>query len=383
MNFLKAAVLVAGLAWTTEGRAQIAPVLSSTVGVDWTSNAEASPVGASDIVITQSHSVGIAGGGEGKALRGSLTLEETRFGRLWRENDWTATLALDGETALGAGAGLRGSLSLAYSEEGQVLATLAGPLGAVTPSLSGRAQVRLETRLHDAAVGIDLDYAGERPGDTRLEADIFPKERIRPVTDTVTVGLDMAHPVTDTLLLLGRAQYVTVLVSPDEQARFGRVPVDIGRVAAGVEIASPGAVVGLRGGFDAIFSRFPTMLVPYGLAEGRIGLGDGVELRAAFRVGADTEDPADGVVDWRLKARGSIVFTPTSGTELELAAFAAQRYSPLHDITIETETGAELLARLALAGGLMLEGRARYRYVEALAGDFSETRLGLRLAAVL
>lgn len=380
MNILGAAVLVTLVAIAGPARAQ--PVVSSTMEAGWTSNAEAAAGGTSDSYLTQTHTITLATDG----LRGTIAFEATRFSRLWRENDWTGSIALESKTRLAPQASLRGSLSFAYGEEGRSVETLSGPLGLVIPSLSGTASVRAETALGPVLIGLDLAYAAQRPGTTRFEADLVPANRTQARTDTLTAGIDIIAPVSPSVALAARAQYRKVLVSPDDQASFGRIPVSLVRLGGGVEFGAgmPTGVL-LRGGLDTILadSANSAVFAPYAEGQIRLQLSEIIALNANLLAGADAEDPADGLTDWRLEARAGLRLTPATGFAIDAALFTAQTRSPALDLTIETEHGAELIARWAARDSLTLEALARYRQVYGLAPTYDETRLALRISAAI
>lgn len=378
MNILRA-ILVATLL-PTPTLAQ--PILSSSIETGWTSNAEAAAGGTSDTYLTHTHSIALAAEG----LRGSIGFEGTRFSRLWRENDWTASVALEAETLLAPETNLRGSLALAYAEEGQSAASIWGPLGLVTPTLSGTASVRAETRLGDTLLGLDLAYAARRPGETQVEAGLVPDSRTEPRSDTITAGIDVIHSATPTLALAAGAQYRTVLVPEADQVALGRLPVSLARIGGGIDLGA-GAPTGLllRGGLDAILSdtAISPVFAPYAEAQARLQFTDTLALNAGLLAGADVEDPADGLADWRLEARTGLRLTPAPGVAIDAALFTAQKRSPALDLTIETEHGAEFIARWAALSGLSLEALARYRQVSGLAPTYEETRLALRISAAI
>ncbi|WMT87232.1 hypothetical protein NO932_01120 [Pelagibacterium sp. 26DY04] len=387
MNILRAAVLAIGLGLSAPATAQPAPSLASSAEAGWTSNVEGTADGGADFYITHTHSLGITTGEGDFALRGTIIFEDTRYGELWRENDWAASATLEAETRLGADTALRGSLLISYGEEGQSLATLAGPLGIVQPNLAALARLRAETALGDAIAGADFAYAAQRPGNARFEANLLPPARTEAVTDTLTAGLDLAYPLSPTAALAARAQYSAVLVSSDEQAAFVRFPLSIARLATGFDL-SDGAQSSatLRAGIDLLIpedTSIDSLLTPYAEFASELAVNEILTLATTLEAATDTEDPADGLADWRLKARGSILLTPAPQWALEAAGFAKQIHSPALDLLIETEHGAELIARWMPAGGLHLEALARYRRVEGLAPTYDETRIGLRISAAI
>ena len=375
MNLLRA--VFAAFLLATPASAQA--LLSSRVETGWTSNAEAAAGGASDLYVTQAHAIALAAPG----LRGTIGFEGTRFSRLWRENDWSASATLETETAIAPDAILRGSFALSHGEEGRSIATPLGPLGLVIPTLSGTASIRAETLLSGALFGLDLAYAGKRPGDTRFEANLLPQARTEPRTDTITAGVDLIAPITPLTALAARAQYRTVLVAPAERVAFGRLPVSVARFGGGVDFGSgtPTGIV-LRAGLDAIVSD-PALLAPYAEADARLGLSDVLALNASLLAGVDVEDPADSYADWRLEARAGLRLTPATGFAVDAALFVAQRRSAALELTLETERGAELIARWAALDGVALEALARYRQVTGLAPTYEETRLALRISAAI
>lgn len=386
MNFLRVAVLATWLG-ANPALAQTGPAISSSAETGWSSNVPGVAGGASDLYVTHTHSLGLAAGEGDFALRGTMLFEDTRYAELWRENDWSASATIETETRIGSATALRGSLILAYGEEGQSLATLAGPVGVTLPSLSGLARLRAETALGDAVLGADLAYGAQRPGQTRFEADLLAQARTEANTDTLVAGLDIAYPLAPTTALAARAQYSAVLVARNEQAAFARFPLSIARLAAGVDL-SDGArsSASLRAGFDLLIpedAAIDPILTPYTEFISQLQIDETLALAATVQAATDTEDPADGLADWRLTARGSILLTPAPQWAFETALFAKQIRSPALEVTIETEHGAELIARWMPLGGLRLEALARYRRVEGLAPAYEETRIGLRISAAI
>lgn len=260
MNILRAILAAAILCAPIPAFAQPAPVLSSTVETGWTSNAEGRAGGSADHYLTHAHSVGLSAAGEAFALRGALGFEQTRYHRLWRENDWIGTLSLDGEALLAPAALLRGSLKLSYEEEGHILSTDSGPVGLVSPTLRG--------------------------------------------------------------------QYSWLAVEPEDQQLYGRLPLSLARLAAGLQWDGG---LSLRAGFDAILPDNPllnALFVPYGEANIRLPLAQALTLAATLSAGADIDDPADGLADWKLKSRGSLALAIAPEFVLEVALFAARRAAP-------------------------------------------------------
>jgi hypothetical protein len=381
VNILRAAILLIGLAGGP-ALAQPAPTLSSSVEAGWTSNAQAIAGGTAETYLTTTHTIGLAMPGENFALRGAILFEDTRYGALWRENDWSTSLTLDAEARPLAETALRGSLILSYQEEGQAL----GPIGVTLPTLSALARLRAETALGGAILGADLAYGAARPGETRFEGGLLADTRTEPITDTIIAGLDIARPIAPGVALAARAQYLAVLVSADEHAIFARFPVSVARLATGFDLEDAAASLSLRGGIDAILPHdrsIDALATPHAALAAQLQLSDALTLAATFDAGAETEDPADGLADWRLKARGSILITPAPQWALEAALFIGQHRSPALDITIETERGGELIARWFPLGGLRLEALARHRRVEGLAPSYEETRIGLRISAAI
>lgn len=368
MNLLRA--VFAAFLLATPATAQT--LLSSRVETGWTSNAEAAAGGTSDLYVTHAQSIALAAPG----LRSTIGFEGTRFSRLWRENDWSASASLESETAIASDTVLRGSFALAYDEEGRAATTPIGLLGLVIPAVSGSAALRAETLIGAAMVGLDLAYAGKRPGETRFAADVLPQARTEPRTDTITAGIDVIAPVTPLMALAARAQYRTVIVAPAEQAGFGRLPVAVARFGGGIDFGSgtPTGIV-LRGGLDAVVSD-PALFAPYAEADARLGLSDLVALNASLFAGIDVDDPADSYADWRLEARAGLRLTPVSSLTVDAALFVAQTRSAALGLTLETGHGFELIARWAA-----LEALARYRQVTGIAPPYDETRLALRILA--
>lgn len=382
MNILRVAILATGLGMSGPALAQPAPTLSSSVEAGWTSNAQAIAGGTSDSYLTTTHTIGLAMPGEDFALRGAIFFEDTRYGVLWRENDWSTSLTLDADARPLPETALRGSLILSYEEEGQAL----GLVGVTLPTLSALARLRAETALGETIFGADLAYGATRPGETRFEGGLLPDTRTEAITDTIIAGLDIAYPIAPQIALAARAQYLVTLIPSDEQAIFARLPVSVARLAAGFELEDAAASLSLRGGIDAILPHnqsIDALATPHAALATQLQLSDTLTLAATFDAGAETRDPADGLADWRLKARGSILITPVPQWALEAALFAGQRRSPALDVTIETERGAELIARWMPLGGLRLEALARYRRVEGLAPAYDETRIGLRISAAI
>ena len=72
-----------------------------------------------------------------------------------------------------------------------------------------------------------------------------------------------------------------------------------------------------------------------------------------------------------------------SSLAVDAALFAARTRSAALGLTVESERGAELIARWAAFDGFALEALARHRQVTGLVPAYDETRLALRISASL
>lgn len=386
MNVLRLAILSAAALWPLAGVAQTPLTLSSSAEMSWTSNAEGAAGGSGDWRLTDSHTIGLEGGDGTVGLRASLGFEQTRYQRLWQHNEWAATAGLEADVTLAPNARLRGKFGLAYGEEGKLMATLLGPLGAVTPTLSAHAGLRLDTMAGTTGIGLSLGLEAVRPGQTRLEAGLAPPARLKAETLMASAGVELTHPFGPHATLAALAEWRGLLVGADDQAIYGRLPLNAVRLALGGQTGD-GAVasLGLRGGIDVLLPAIAGLeaaILPYGRAEAELAVLPGLTLRASLAAGADLADPADLYADWRLSGRAGLVLALMEGLEIEPSLFASQRRSAGLDVTIETEQGAALALRYGW-GHLGLAANLSHRRVTALAGPYDESRVGLRVDARL
>lgn len=384
MNILRAMAIIAlvGTAPVQAGEAVLHATSSVTGG--WTSNAQGRADGTDAYFIVHGHEIGLSGGGAGIGLRGAMGLEQTRYPGLPAENDWQGTAGLEAEAAMGPNARLRGSIALLYAEDGTALDTPGGLLGAVSPRIEGGVSLRHEAILENTTLGFHAAYDAVRPGLTRVEAALLAPQRIRARTDMLTAGVDLAHTLSPRAAMQAQIRWQGVHVDEDDQTRFGRFPLDVGRLASGIEIGDgQGTGIVLRGGIDALLPRLPGAshaILPHAEAEARLAIGPALALRAGFSAGVDIEAPADGLADWRLAARGGVVWSPLEGTEIETALFAGEVRSVGFDIGVESEWGGEIRARRKFAA-LLLDAGLVYRRVSGLAPAYDETRISLGVSA--
>lgn len=361
-------------------------MLSSKAVLGWTSNAEGRAGGAGDSFVQHSHTIGIDHGGNGYGLRGTLSFAETRYARLWQENDRELGLGLSGEWRVGPDTLGRATMSLAYHEEGQAIALGPGTIAATTPFLKGGMGLSVETRFGDMAVaaGIDLAFLGH--GETAFGAPVAP---LRTRADAWTVSGDMrlSHALSDAVAITGLLRGVIQTISDADQASYGRVPVRALRLAAGLESKIPlRAAFSLEAGADIVWAGsagIDMAALPYARSEMTLALGGGFDLTARLRTSLDFENPADGYADWLIEGRAGIGYAVAETMRLEAAVFASATRSVGFDIEHKRRLGGELAAEAALADGWTGRASISHARETGFAPGFDETRLAFTVTATL
>lgn len=365
---------------------QGAPILSSSVTLGWTSNAEGAPGGTSDIFVRHSHKLGFADSGDDYALRGSLTLGETRYNRLWQENDREIGLDLAGEWRVAPETSARLNFILGYNEEGQAITLGTDLVGATTPILRGSLGVEVESQLGSTLVVAGLNYGSLIHGDTWFSALANP-QRMRADTGTLSGDIRLVQPLSETLAMTGLVRGLVQSTSSGDQAFYGRIPARVLRLAAGIEAKIPlRAAFSLEAGADIVWTEVAghgVAILPYARSEMMLALGGGFDFSTSLRTSLDLETPADGYADWKIKGRAAIGYAIAQTVRLEAAILASATRSIAFDIEHKSQLGGEISVETTF--GNAFSGRASLRHTKntRFSDAFDETRLGVTLAATI
>ena len=361
--------------------------LRSKATLGWTSNAEAMAGGQADVVIEHSHSAGFTHSGEGFALRGALNFAETRYRRLWQENDREAGGELVLETVLTPESLVRAELALALHEEGQAIPTPAGLITARTSYLKGRAELEFHARFSEALAVLGLRYGTARHGETTFDHPAFAPFRTRADTTTIQGDLRLSHRLDEQVALTGLLMGFAHMIPERDERDYGRIPLRALRLAVGIEAAFPlRSSFTLEAGADIGWTEragLEPFIVPYMRSETTLALAAGFDLRTTLGTRLDLENPADGLADWVLEGRTAIGRAVGQSARLEAALFASAARSLGFDIEHKNTLGAELSAQTALGDNFSARAAFSHAVHSGLAPSYEETRLGLTLAAAI
>ncbi|WP_157970017.1 hypothetical protein [Pelagibacterium sediminicola] len=361
--------------------------LGSEATLGWTSNAEAMAGGGSDMVVEHSHSAGFTHSGKGFALRGALNFAETRYRRLWQENDRQAGAELVLETALSPESLMRAELALTLHEDGQAIWTSVGFLAAQTPYLKGRAELEFHAGLGEALAVFGLRYGTTRHGETAFDHPALVPFRTRADTTTIQGDLRLSHRLDEHAALTGLVMGFAHMIPEADRRDYGRIPLRALRLAGGIEAVLPlRSSFTLEAGADIVWMERAEpgpFIVPYMRSETTLALAAGFDLRTMLGTRLDLENPADGLADWVLEGRAAIGRAIGLSARLEAALFASAARSLGFDIEHKNTLGAELSARTALGDNLSVRAALSQAVHSGLAPSHEETRLGLTLAAAI
>lgn len=361
--------------------------LRSEATLGWTSNAEAMAGGQSDMVVEHSHSAGFTHSGEGFALRGALNFAETRYQRLWQENDRQAGAELVLETRLSSDSLVRAELGMTLHEEGQALPTPAGLIAARTPYLKGRAELEFHARFGEALAILGLRYGTARHGETTFDHPAFAPFRTRADTTTIQGDLRLSHRLDEHAALTGLVMGFAHMIPEPDRRDYGRIPLRSLRLAGGIEAALPlRSSFTLEAGTDIVWTERAEpgpFIAPYMRSETTLALAAGFDLRTTLGTRLDLENPADGLADWVLEGRAAIGRAVGQSARLEAALFASAARSLGFDIEHKNTLGVELSARTALGDNFSARAALSHAVHSGLAPSYEETRLGLTLAAAI
>lgn len=360
--------------------------VSSKATLGWTSNAEGAAGGTGDNFIEHSHALGFSHSAGDHALRGSLSFGETRYARLWQENDRQIGADLAGEWHVAPDMTARATLALAWHEEGQAIAFGPDIVAATTPFLKGSIGFEIESRFGGTLLAAGVSHAVLAHGSTRFSAPFTPL-RSRADAAVWSGDLRLSHALGETVSLTGLVRGAVQTISREDQALYGRLPVRALRLAAGLDVAIP-----LRAGFileagaDIVWTEragIDTGILPYARSEMTLGLGGGFDLTTRLRTSLDFETPADGYADWIIEGRAAIGYAVSQTARLEAAILASATRSVGFDIEHKRQWGGELSAQSALGEHFDVRASIGHMKNSGFAPDYDETRLGLRLAATL
>jgi hypothetical protein len=361
-------------------------ILTTSATPGWTSNAEGMAGGQGDIFVEHSHSIGFARDMGDIALRGGLSLGETRYSRLWQENDRQIGAELSGRWRIASDMLARTTLALEWHGEGQAISTGFGVTAATTPFLKGHLGAEIESRFGDTRVATGFSYSSLTHCDTQIDA---PIATVRTRADATVLGADLrlSHPVTATLAITGLARGLIQTISETDQTLFGRTPVRVIRLAGGLVANIPlRAAFELEAGADIVWSDragVEVSIMPYGRSEMTLALGHGFDLSTRLRTSLDFETPADGYADWVLEGRAGLGYAITQSARIEAAVIASATRSIGFDIEHKRRIGGEISAEAVFGHGFT--GRASLSHARhtGFAPAFDETRLALTLAAMI
>lgn len=361
--------------------------LKSEATLGWTSNAEGMADGQSDMFIEHSHAMGFTHAAQDMVLRGALSLAETRYRRLWQENDRQAGAELAFEWRVSPESLMRAKAALTLHEEGQAIPALTGLIAAKTPYLKGRAELEVESRFGGTSMALGLRYGTTRHGDTVFDEPALAPIRTRADTATVQGDMRLSHAIGEHVAVTGHVLGLAHMISDANRIAFGAVPVRALRLAAGMEAALPlRASFTLEAGTDIVWADTGgagLFIVPYMRSEAALALGGGFDLRAMLGTRLDFESPADGLADWMIEGRTVIGYAMGQTARLEAALFAAAARSLGFDIEHKSTLGGEVSARTALGEALSARAVISHAFHSGLAPSYAETRLGLTLAAAI
>jgi len=283
--------------------------IDSFVESGWTSNASDSALGGADFFVHQKHALEWRGGVGPLALRGGLTLEQTRYARLTTEDDLEATAGLEAGLALGAGVGLRFGYALTRAWLGEALTVEAPLLGLRGDKREHEVLAELVLSGENRLLTIGVDGLWRQPADTTFSGIALPPLRLEPEIRHLTLRADGEWALAPELALLARAHGFVVAVPPADRFIYGREPADGARLAAGLRARQ--AALSLDGwmGLDVAWPVSAPELrraIPYLDASARWQLNDVLGLSAALRSGMDLLDPIDGVASGKTELEGGV-----------------------------------------------------------------------------
>lgn len=360
--------------------------MASKTTFGWTSNAEGAAGGKSDTFIQHHHAIGVTSAGDGLVLRGALFFDETRYARLWQENDRQLGAELAGTWHLAPDLAARATLAITGYEEGQAIPLGQELVGATTPYLKGSLGFEIETRIGSTLMTAAIGHAILAHGETRFSAPFAPL-RTRADASLWTADLRLSHALDETVSLTGLVRGIVQTISHDDQLIYGRVPVRALRLAGGLETTIPlRAGFTLEAGADFIWADIAGVraaILPYARSEMTLALGGGFDLSARLRTSLDFETPADGFADWVIEGRTAIGYAISQSARLEAAILASATRAIGLAVEHKRQWGGEVSAQSALGEHFNLRVSLTHLKNAGLAPAFDETRMGLTLTAAL
>jgi len=335
---------------------ELVPLVSSASHVTggWTSNATETPGGPSDTYVEHRHDISFAGGQDGLALRGRLSLSQTRFVSTdVAEDEFGA--GIEGEMLLAPGVTLRLGYALDHKQ-----ATDGLPLGGgILPVDSAETRQEVGGQVTVArgteTVTLSLVREGLHFGPTRIGS--LPPMRMTADAGVTSLEAEWRHALGGGALVLAGGRLRFTGVGEEDRLLFERFPAHDLRMSFGLGSEGQGNIAALaRGGLDVVWPDGRgdlAELQPFAefLLEARFG-----GFAAALEAGTEIEliDPVDGVAGTKRRLGIELVQALMPGLDAH-GGFAHEREKGIYD-------PASFIEKTSLSAGLRYRPDTHWSY---------------------
>lgn len=276
--------------------AQSPLALSSEIETGWTSNATDSAAGGADFYVTHSHDMSLTGQTGNLLLRGSLAMSQTRFATFRFEDDAEVTGAIEAQLALGAAA-LRLGYAVTQSWTGDDLSVGGLVVPVRSPASEHEYVAEFTLRGVDQQVVVAVTGDWVLLGESVLGGLGLPPLRLTPQVGSVAGRIDWERALSPNLAMLTGLEAWFTLIPEADRITYLRIPVDGGRVSAGLRVADGGWSAEGAGGLDLVWPKGlsgMTRTMPYVSVSASVLPMAGVTLALNAETGVELADPLDG-----------------------------------------------------------------------------------------
>ncbi|KQX40022.1 hypothetical protein ASD04_05085 [Devosia sp. Root436] len=276
--------------------AQSPLALSSEIETGWTSNATDSAAGGADFYVTHSHDMSLTGQTGNLLLRGSLAMSQTRLATFRFEDDAEVTGAIEAQLALGAAA-LRLGYAVTQSWTGDDLSVGGLVVPVRSPASEHEYVAEFTLRGVDQQVVVAVTGDWVLPGESVLGGLGLPPLRLTPQVGSVAGRIDWERALSPNLAMLTGLEAWFTLIPEADRITYLRIPVDGGRVSAGLRVADGGWSAEGAGGLDLVWPKGLSGMIwtmPYVSVSASVVPMAGVTLALNAETGVELADPLDG-----------------------------------------------------------------------------------------
>lgn len=284
---------------------------TSEIETGYTSNGTDSAIGEPDFFVHHFERLEFASETGWTALRGTLTVEQTRFLTQDIENDQALGLSLALGQRLTPDVLLRGSVSVLTAQTGDDWNLAGFYIATSTPSLTIDAMLEAVVARDARELRLKVSVGGHRYGDSSFPN--LPLEPFKLQADDTRYGVEAVFKQQfEALAAVAGFEGEAVEIPPADQDVLGRLPGRKLRGSVGGETQFGDLTLFGEGGGEVIWAEGKMLWLPYGKLRLAAALGEALSVEAVAETHVELVDNLDatGSFDRRVALAASYAITP-------------------------------------------------------------------------